>query len=152
MPYRSRRIDWRLYTEPASRGIAEEARASENLSRSILSGLMNVGQGIASGRREAESRRRYDREADRADRAMTLRENEYGLRQAQHLEDIRDRQAYDTEMLDALGLGVEAVQAEAAQGGAASPESAEVVRRATDALGGPGAAQARLERRASGGG
>ena len=77
-------------------------RASENLSRTLLSGLLSVGEGIDAGKQRKESRRRFDSEQAMQREGLDLRRDEFLLRQYELDEKHRDRQASETLMLDSL--------------------------------------------------
>ena len=140
MVARVRPIRWELLLDPSMRGLETEARSSENLSRSIMGGLTDIGQGIARGRQEKESRRRFERVQGREDAEFSLRKEEL-------LEKKRDRQAYETDWLDSMDLALEAAGVEVETTGTVSPQTTQVVTDLTDALGGPEATKAKVEAR-----
>jgi len=69
MPFTPRKIDWRLLVDPTMRGLALEADANARMNQNIMSGLLNVGQGIQRGAANRESKRRFGLQEARASRA-----------------------------------------------------------------------------------
>ena len=76
MVVRARKIDWRLLTEPTSRGIEIEAAADARMHASIQRSVSNVGSSIVRSRGEKENKRRSDRDFSLRQRSVSLREKE----------------------------------------------------------------------------
>ena len=154
MAYRVRGFDLSPFVSGMTAANDIRARGNESLSRGILSGLLSIGEGIDTRRTEKESKRRFgiqqkneEREQGRADAALGQRMLEH---QDAQLAKMQEAQANRSMLFDTLGMASEAAPMEAAEAGEVSPETSNVIKQATDALGGPEAVVQRFTLRASG--
>lgn len=159
MPYRVRPIRWDLMVNPMMAGLQAEARAGENLGRSLFAGLASVGDGITRDRVEKESRRRFDAQQGLAQRrfdeqsalakqGLQLRAADMLLEQEARMEKLREAQARETALADGLGLAVESAVQEAATTGTVGEETKQALTQISSILGGPGRSQEVLDLRA----
>ena len=77
MVARARKIDYRLLTGPKMAGIQAEIQADANMNRSIMGGMVGLGQGIGQAGRNKESERRYEKDYELRKGALDLRTREY---------------------------------------------------------------------------
>lgn len=145
MVARANKIDWRLMTEPVSRGLEVEAQANAATKRSILGSLTEIGQIGMQKKHDEESKRRFGIASAREQEELDLRKK---IHEDAMLEKARDRQGNDTALLDGLSAATEAITGGAAMGGEPDPQATEAFTRFTDAVGGPEVAQQRLAMRA----
>lgn len=143
MPYRVRPIRWDLLINPAMRGVEIEAQASRDLSRSVLGGLVDVGDNIVRARQEKESSRRFDAEQSRLQDALDLRKSEFAYAVGQDQQRQAERYANDQALLDGLEQAVDLIDT-----GQAPPGANEALLDLTQAVGGPAQAQQKLDLRA----
>jgi len=144
MPYRSRPINWNYLLQPSMRGIDYKARAGENLAQMILGAGQSIGAGFARKKQRAERRREFDLQYGLSERRQGLAEQEFALQQERLAEDARERQAYETYVLDQLGVLSEEIPAEASMTGQVDPAKADRLRKMTDMVGGPQAAATKI--------
>ena len=144
MPFRPRPIRWDLLVNPSMQALDIRARADARMNQNILSGLLNLGQGIRQGAASTESKRRFDITSGISQGHLDIRTAESEAQEGRLKQQELDRQEAEstyTDMLDNLVGQMNST-------GKASPEQASQFQQVTEAVGGQRAASAKLQERA----
>ncbi len=126
MPYKVRRIDWRLLLDPTMRGIGIEADADARMNQNILRGLVGAGENIVRGRAVTEDRRRFNIQSGRAQRASERADKAHDFMILQHEDALaerkREREINDESLMRELGIEAGTGIVETMQTGQPDPE------------------------------
>jgi len=141
MPFRPRPIRWDLLVNPSMQALDIRARADSRMNQNILSGLLNLGQGIRQGAVTKENTRRFNLTNARADRA------ESRALKALNMEEIRQA-AFDDFVAGQLGDTTQQLLAGEANG-QADPKTADRHNKLVGISGGPEAAAGNVMDRAA---
>lgn len=144
MPYRVRGLELGPWLSGMSKASDIRLQGTDALSHGILAGLLSVGGGINTRRKEKEDKRRYGIEEAQKNRALNLREREIKFDEDQKTAKEQEKQALDTEGLDAISGLSDRVQAEAAVFGQPNEDTVAKFNEYVQRMGGGAQVQDRL--------